>query len=192
MTSYAYARVSTDTQDLALQRDALEKAGIPPTRTFEDDGISGAKPLPDRPGGRAVLAALQPGDELVFYSLSRLGRSAGEVLRLLESLAARGVTVRSLTEGLDTRSPAGRAMVGMLAVFAQWEREVLAERVRDGIAAAQARGVPFGRPGTVDSETAARLRAEVAAGASVSEAARRVGVSDSAARRALRKSAKSA
>lgn len=141
---YGYARVSTDTQDTALQTDALIAAGV--ADIFEDHGVSGTTEAASRPGFSACLARLRPGDTLVVYSLSRLGRSMLDVMTTVQTLNAAGIVVRSVTEPFDTGSPMGRAMAGMLAVFSQLERDLISERTKAGLAAAKSRGKKLGRP----------------------------------------------
>jgi putative DNA-invertase from lambdoid prophage Rac len=169
-TLHAYVRVSTDAQDTDLQLRALEGFGVPMANVYTDRAISGKVPSAERPGVVKLLARASRGDTVVVYSLSRLGRSTLDVLTVLQTLDAQGVHFRSLTEAFDTTTPMGRAMLGIMAVLAQLEREMLVERTNAGIAAAKARGVRFGR-----EETPGR-RAEVEAcchdGMTKAEAAR--------------------
>lgn len=137
-----YVRVSTDAQSTDLQLDALKKAGI--EKVFSDEGISGTKA--SRPGLDEALAYLRPGDCLVIYSLSRLGRNTRNVLALLDDLAERGIAFRSLTEGISTEGSMGKLMTTILLAFAQLERDVLVERTNAGLAASRARGRSGGRP----------------------------------------------
>jgi DNA invertase Pin-like site-specific DNA recombinase len=189
MTTYGYARVSTDAQSIALQLDALGKAGVSPEATFTDEGVSGALPARERPAMAALLVHLRRGDTLVTYSLSRLGRNTLDVLTLVRDLEARGVSLRSLTEGFDTSTPMGRAMLGIMAVLAQLERETTLERVHAGIAAAKARGVKTGRPRSISPERRLAVLAALADGLSVAETARLVEVSDYSVRAIVRESA---
>lgn len=135
-----YMRVSTDDQDLSLQRDALIKHGC--DKIFEDK-LSGK--TMKRPGVEECLFSLQPGDSLVVWKLDRFGRSAGQVIILIEELAQKQVTFVSLTESIDTSSPFGEAMLNMLAVFAQLERKMISQRVKAGMAAAKKNGKVMGR-----------------------------------------------
>ncbi len=148
MTTYAYARVSTDDQSIDLQLDALDRIGVPVANIFRDENVSGKVPALERPGLATAIARLSRGDTLVVYALSRLGRSLHDVVNVLHLLEERGIAFRSLTEHFDTGTPAGRAMVGMLATFSQLERDMMLERTQAGIAAAKARGVRFGRAET--------------------------------------------
>jgi len=146
-----YARVSTDDQDLSLQIDALTKAGIPKTSIFMDK-ISGAKT--DRPGLAKCLATLQSGDILVVWRLDRLGRSMRHLITLVEDLRSRGVGFRSLNEGaIDTTCASGELIFNIFSALAQFERRLIQERTKAGLAAARARGRNGGRPKIGAEET---------------------------------------
>jgi DNA invertase Pin-like site-specific DNA recombinase len=146
-----YARVSTDEQSLDLQLDALKKAGC--KRIFTDKA-SATKA--DRPGLTDALSHLRGGDVLVIWKLDRLGRTVKGPVDFVADLQGRGVQFRSLTDGIDTTTPAGRFFFHVMASLAQMERELLAERTRAGLAAARRRGRRGGRkrrmtPGKVES-----------------------------------------
>jgi len=154
-----YARVSTDDQNLELQRDALQAAGC--AHVFEDVGISGGASR--RPGLSRALAALNPGDALVVWKLDRLGRSMPHLVATLADLTKRGIGFRSLTEAIDTTTPAGRLMGHMLGALAEFERSMIGERTRAGMAAARRRGRHVGRPSSLspaDLDNAKLLLAE--------------------------------
>jgi DNA invertase Pin-like site-specific DNA recombinase len=136
-----YARVSSQGQDLALQRDALSKAGC--ERIYEETA-SGA--LDARPQLEALLDHVREGDVVVCWRLDRLGRSLRHLLELVADLEARGVEFRSLTEGIDTSTSSGRLVFNVFASLAQFERELIRERTMAGLAAARARGRTGGRP----------------------------------------------
>jgi len=141
-----YARVSTDDQDLSLQLDALTRHGIPKPRVFMDK-ISGAKV--ERPGLKQCLDTLQPGDILVVWRLDRLGRSMRHLITLVEDLRERGIGFRSLSEGaIDTTSASGELIFNIFSALAQFERRLIQERTKAGLAAARARGRTGGRPKT--------------------------------------------
>lgn len=176
MTLIGYARVSTNEQDLALQLDALSKAGV--SRTFEDRGVSGAKA--ERPGLNDALAFLREGDTLVVWKLDRLGRSMTHLLQTVADLEGRGVGFRSLTENIDTTTPTGRLVFHIFGALGQFERDLIRERTSAGLTAAAARGRKGGRPVAATPEKVARARALIATGLNVREAAARVKVSKSA------------
>lgn len=141
MTMLGYARISTDRQDTALQLDALALHGVPSGAVFTDT-MSGAND--NRPGLAEALSALRPGGKLVVWRIDRLGRSLRHLLMLSEIIAAKGATLVSLCEGIDLGTPAGRMVFSMLGAVAQFERDVIRERTKAGLAAAKARGVRLG------------------------------------------------
>lgn len=165
-----YARVSTGDQDLTGQRLRLEEAGA--LRVFED--VRSGRTM-DRPGLRALLAYARPGDTLAVVRLDRLGRSLSELLGTAELLKGRRIALRSLEERLDTGSAAGELVFHVFGAIAHFERRLIAERTRDGIAAARAKGRhPGRRPVDPDKvEAAVKL---VQAGLSPKAAACQVGL----------------
>ncbi len=149
MSLIGYARISTSEGDQVLDRqlDALQAAGC--ERVFEDRA-SAAKA--DRPGLAACLDHLRKGDVLVVLDLDRLGRLATELVALIDQLAERGVAFKALNSPMDTTTPAGRAFLQIQAAFAEMERNVIRQRVREGLAAARARGRQGGRPRVMTAE----------------------------------------
>jgi DNA invertase Pin-like site-specific DNA recombinase len=136
-----YARVSTDDQNLALQRDALAAAGC---EKIYEDKTSGAKA--ERPGLALALEVARAGDTLIVWRLDRLGRSLKDLIALAEGLDKRGVGLKSLKEALDTTSSGGRLIFHMFAALAEFERDLVRERTQAGLTAARARGRLGGRP----------------------------------------------
>lgn len=142
-----YARVSTARQankgvSLEAQEKALREAGC--TKVFVERGVSGSKA--SRPELDAMLDYLRPGDEVVVYKLDRIGRNTRHVLELVEKFDELGVTFRSLSDGLTTEGAMGRAMLTIMAAFAQLERDQLIERTNEGLAMAAEQGRFGGRP----------------------------------------------
>ena len=138
-----YARVSTGEQDVQLQLDALEEAGCDRAHLFVDTA-SGARS--NRPGLDACIAALQPGDTLVVWRLDRLGRSMPHLVTLIEALLGKQIGFRSLCDGvIDTTTASGELMFNIFSSLAQFERRLIQERTRAGLAAARARGRKGGR-----------------------------------------------
>lgn len=166
MTAYGYARVSTDKQATKAQRAALEAAGC---AQIVEEQASGRKA---RPALTALLAGLQPGDSVTVWKIDRLSRSVPDFYRIAQQITEAGAQLRSITEAIDTATPAGRAVLGVLAVFAQLEAEHASERVRSGLKAAAARGKHPGRPRAVTPEIEGEIRAKLANGAAVEELAR--------------------
>lgn len=147
-----YARVSTDDQDLSLQRDALTAAGC--ERLFTDI-MSGAKAA--RPGLAESLEFCRPGDTLIVWRLDRLGRSLTNLIELMTQLGERGIGFRSLTEQIDTTTSGGKLVFHIFGALAEFERELIRERTRAGLAAARARGRQGGRPKKLDSERKVKM-----------------------------------
>jgi DNA invertase Pin-like site-specific DNA recombinase len=135
-----YARVSTTDQDAAAQVQALEAAGC--ERIFEEKASGGRW---DRPELHSLLGHLRPGDTLVVWKLDRLARSLKDVLTIMERVEKAGAGFRSLTEAIDTTTPAGRMMMQMIGSFAEFERSMLKERTQAGLAAARKEGRIGGR-----------------------------------------------
>lgn len=148
-----YARVSTSEQNPALQLDALTAAGA--ARIFTDTA-SGA--LDKRPQLDALLDYLRPGDVLVVWRLDRLGRSVRHLTETVNTLAERGVGFRSLTEGIDTTTPAGKLIFHVFAALAEFEREIIRERTVAGLSSARARGRTGGRPSKMTPDKLATAR----------------------------------
>ena len=155
--SFGYARVSTDDQNLALQLDALTKHGIPASQIFRDK-LSGARC--DRPGLTKCINTLVSGDILVVWRLDRLGRSMRHLITLVEDLRDRGIGFRSLQEGaIDTTSASGELIFNIFSALAQFERRLIQERTKAGLAVARARGRRAGRP-RIECEEAIVLAAK--------------------------------
>jgi DNA invertase Pin-like site-specific DNA recombinase len=175
MAMVGYARVSTQEQDLALQRDAL--AGIGCDEVFEDR-VSGARV--ERPGLSETMQHLRRGDTLVVWKLDRLGRSLPHLIETVATLNKRGIGFRSLTEGIDTATPNGRLVFHLFGALAEFERDLIRERTAAGLSAAAARGRKGGRRPTVTPEKLVRAEALIAAGLTVREAAGRLKVGKTA------------
>ena len=139
-----YAHVSTDDQDLALQIDSLAGLGVVRDNIFTDK-VSGSTTT--RPGLDACLAHLQQGDTLVVWRLDRLGRSMHHLVDLIEELRNRDIGFRSVNDGfIDTTSASGELVFHIFSALAQFERRLIQERTKAGLASARARGRLGGRP----------------------------------------------
>lgn len=136
-----YARVSTDDQNLNLQRDALKKAGCEQIFT---DTISGTKA--ERKGLSDALSHLRHGDTLVVWRLDRLGRSLRHLIDTVTDLQERGVGFKSLQESIDTTTSGGKLVFHIFGALAEFEREINRERTQAGLTAARSRGKTGGRP----------------------------------------------
>lgn len=149
-----YARVSTPDQDPQMQVDLLLKAGCLPEHIHVETA-SGVKA--NRPELERALKDARRGDTFVVYKLDRLGRSLLDLITKLNDLSQRGIAFRSLTEGIDTTTPVGRFAAMMIGALAQFERDLISERTRDGIAGVKARGGYHGGKPTFDREKAKAL-----------------------------------
>jgi DNA invertase Pin-like site-specific DNA recombinase len=186
-----YARVSTDGQTVENQVAELEavarRHGWDVVATHVDQGVSGARGRDRRPGFDALHRAVarREVDMVAAWSVDRLGRSLQELVGFLGELRAKGCDLYLHKQGLDTRTPAGRAMFGMLSVFSEFERAMIQDRVRSGLARARAKGKVLGRPRAVTPAMDADIRARRAAGHSLRTIARAAGTSVTSVRRIL-------
>lgn len=176
-----YARVSTPAQSLDAQTDALRDAGVDPDRIYSDK-LSGVLKRAARPGLTALLDYARPGDVIVVAGVDRLGRDASEVMTTVKTLADKGIVIRSLREGINSTTPIGRVIVGILASMAELELELARERRE---AARKDRGQPIGRPKALDPDKAALARRMRASGEPVPTIASTLGVSRATVYRAI-------
>jgi DNA invertase Pin-like site-specific DNA recombinase len=163
-----YARVSTEDQDLGMQISALRRHGVMEDNIWHEK-VSGVKA--NRPARDKALLDARKGDVFVVYKLDRLGRSFVELLHIVGKLEAEGIGFRSITEGFDTTTPAGKFMFHMLGAMAEFERGLIAERTRDGMAEARARGVVVGAKKWFTTARKAEFERRLKAGETVQEIA---------------------
>ncbi|HEY5868121.1 MAG TPA: recombinase family protein [Candidatus Tectomicrobia bacterium] len=149
-----YARVSLPEQHLALQTDALQRAGCERLYT---DTVSGGQA--ERPGLRTAREVLRAGDTFVVWKLDRLGRSLSHLVDTIQDLHQQGIHFKSLQENIDTTSGAGKLVFHLFAALAEFERDLIRERTRAGLAAARERGKLGGRTKALRPHQAARVRA---------------------------------
>ncbi|WP_270241443.1 recombinase family protein [Rothia kristinae] len=176
MAVLGYARVSTADQHLEGQRAELIDAGC--EEVFADV-VSGAQQ--SRPGLDALLERLEPGDVVTVVRLDRLGRSMMHTLTLIARFRDDGVGFRSLRDGIDADTAAGRLMIGLLASIAEYERELIRERTTAGLRAARAAGRRGGRPRAMTPERVDQLRRMLERGLTPPEIGKLLGVSRSTA-----------
>lgn len=138
---FGYARVSTEAQNLDRQLDALEQYGVD---MIYNEKMTGTKK--NRPELTKLLDRITEGDTVVVESLSRLGRSTKDLIELTETFQSKGVNLVSLKESIDTNSPTGKLLFTLMSAIAQFERDVIADRTREGLESARARGRNGGRP----------------------------------------------
>lgn len=189
-----YLRVSTDDQTTSNQRLELERVaasrGWTVVQVHEDAGISGAKGRDKRPGLDDALKGAVRGqyDVLMSWSVDRLGRSLEDLLAALNELHGAGRNLYLHTQGVDTTTPGGKALFQMMGVFAEFERAIIQERVKAGMARAKVTGtksgIPIGRP-RISAELERRVRELAAAGTGKGKIARTLGIGVSAVQRVL-------
>jgi len=167
-----YARISQDTQSINLQTDALTAAGC--EKTFSDT-MSGSRN--DRPGLKEALEFARAGDCLCVWRLDRLGRTLPHLIALMQELEHREIGFRSLMEAIDTTTPGGRLTYNLFASLAEFERSVLRERTRAGLAAARQRGRLGGRPKSMTQEKFDAARNLLNAGTPARDVATALGLS---------------
>jgi DNA invertase Pin-like site-specific DNA recombinase len=181
-----YARVSTEDQNLALQLDALAAAGC--DQIFQDNGVSGS--VVKRPGLDSAIAALQEGGALVVWKLDRLGRISEHLTKTVRELGEQGIGFQSLSEAIDTVTPGGRLTYRVMAALAEFERDLISERTKAGMASARMRGIPLGRPRKLSAVQIAKARLDIERGGQDARlVAGRLGVSPVTLARALKKAA---
>lgn len=166
-----YGRVSTNDQNPALQRDALLKAGVHPDNLHIDEGWSGA--VAERPKLSLAFLDLREGDTLVVWKLDRLGRSVTQLIAHAQAIADAGAHFVSLTERIDTTSPAGMLFFHFVAAFAEFERSLISERTKAGIAIAKAAGKRFGAKPKMTEEKRVEVAAAIMAGEPLAAIAKR-------------------
>lgn len=171
-----YARVSTDDQNLDLQEQAIEKYAAEKTldHIMYVEKVSTRKE--DRTELENAIKAAAAGDVFVVYKLDRLARSTKELYQLTELLKGKGVEFVSIHDSFDTTTPTGKAMFGMLAVFAEFERDIIQQRTLAGLEAARKRGKTGGRP-KIDYKTKQRVITLYRANESATDIAKEYGIS---------------
>lgn len=176
-----YMRVSKadGSQVIDLQRDALLSAGVHESRLYQDEQ-SGSR-FDNRPGLKECLKALQPNNILVIWKLDRLGRNLKDLINIVENLNKQNIGLKVLTSQgaqIDTTTPHGRLVFGMFAALAEFERELIIERTKAGLAAARARGRLGGRPRKIDLPTLKMAMTAMSDPSSIAkDVAKRLGIS---------------
>lgn len=179
---YGYARVSTSRKDeegffvqtTSSQIESLINAGVDSSNIFEDR-VSGKEK--NRPGLDALLAKVRSGDVIVVWKLDRLGRSVRNLLELAEILKSKRVTIRSISDGIDTGGALGGFLMTILGAVAELERENIVERVKSGLQAAKNRGIQVGRRRALSQQACKDILNSIKFGERVSDIARRYSVS---------------
>ena len=169
MATIGYARVSSTDQDLAIQEEALRTAGCTIIRSEKRSGTK----MEGRDQLQTILDFIHTGDVLTVTKLDRLARSVGDLMRIVDLLAEKGASLRVLNAHIDTSNASGKAFLGMLAIFAEFETNLRRERQLEGIAKAKAAGVYRGRPASIDADEVRQLKSS---GKGATEIARAMGV----------------
>jgi DNA invertase Pin-like site-specific DNA recombinase len=176
-----YARVSTEDQSLDLQLDALRAAGC---KRIYREKIGGSAKRRDEL--EQAIKALKPGDTLTVWRLDRLGRSLADLIGLMSRIHEGGCEFQSLTEAIDTGTAGGKLIFHIMGALAEFERRLIAERTKAGLAAAKARGVRLGQPPKLSREQMASADALLASGGRAEDIAGSFGVGRSTLYRSLR------
>ena len=176
MALVGYARVSKSdgSQDLETQIQKLRAAGVEDGQIYIEQA-SGAKD--DRPVFRECLKACRRSDCLVFYRFDRITRSLAKLVLTMDDLSKRGVAMKSLTEPFDTSDPTSRAMVQMIGIFAELERNIISRRTKDSLAYRKSIGVKLGRPSALTADKIEQLEFMVSRGKSVKEMCEKLSIS---------------
>lgn len=182
MSLVAYIRVSSIGQSLEVQRDKMLALGVDPDHIFEEkrSGVDS-----NRPALKEALRFARKGDTFVITKIDRLARSAADLLAIVKDLQGKGVELRVLDQSIDTSNPAGRAMLQMLGVFAEFETAIRAERQMDGIAKAKAKGTKFGRRTQATPDVVTEIRRLRGEGMLIKDIMARTGLSKATVYRAL-------
>jgi len=168
-----YARVSTDSQILDLQVDCLIKSGVDPRNIFTEC-MSGRNL--SRPELQKMLDFIKEEDTLIVYKLDRLARSLPHLIYIVQTLEAKKVHLNSVTENIDTRSPSGKLLINLFGSLAEFERDVIMERTKAGIAAAKARGAHLGRPFSLNALQYDQIKELLRQGKTVSDISKILGI----------------
>jgi DNA invertase Pin-like site-specific DNA recombinase len=169
MTKIGYARVSTTDQNTAVQVEALRAAGCEVIREEKASGTT----TEGRTELATVLDFLRPGDVLTVTRIDRLARSIGDLAAIVRQIEAKGAALACTEQPVDTGTAAGKAFLGMLGVFAEFETNIRKERQMEGIAKAKAQGVYQGRKASIDAEKVRQLHA---AGVGATAIAKQLGI----------------
>jgi putative DNA-invertase from lambdoid prophage Rac len=187
--TFAYCRVSTTDQTTENQVQEISSAGFTvETHRVVTEAVSGSTQAAQRPGFAKLLDRLEPDDVLIVTKLDRLGRDAIDLMTTVRTLAERGVRVHCLAlGGVDLTSPAGKMVMGVVSAMAEFERDLIVERTKAGLARARAAGKTVGRPASLTADQCREIASRRAQGESLATLAKAYGVSRAGIQRAERK-----
>lgn len=168
-----YARVSTEEQSLDMQINALVNAGVHPDNIWSEHKSGVAK---NRPELAKALIDARHGDTFVVWKLDRLGRDLSDLLERMKEFEANGVGFRSLTEGIDTTTPVGKLLLHVIGALAQFERDLIVERTREGVRVHRLNGGAIGQPLKMDKDAKQKARSLFKLGKKVRHVAKELGV----------------
>ncbi|WP_119306146.1 recombinase family protein [Cohaesibacter haloalkalitolerans] len=180
MAVVGYARVSSLGQSLDVQIEKLDAIGVDKIFKEKRSGVDTA-----RPALKQALEYVREGDQFVISRIDRLARSAEDLLRIVRELEDKGVTLRVLDQPIDTHEATGRAFLGMLGIFAEFENSIRRERQMDGIAKAKSKGTRFGRKALLTEDTVKEIKLMRENGKTVPEIMKAKGLSKASVYRAL-------
>lgn len=164
MTTYAYIRVSTTGQTTENQRKVITDNGFAVDKFYSEDGVSGSMKAAERPVFAEMLSAMVAGDSLIVTMIDRLGRSASDILNVVEMFKMMGVRIRVLQfDGMDITSPMGKMVLTCMSAMAELERNILIERVNAGLERTKSQGTVLGPPLTITPAVMAELVTKKAA-----------------------------
>ena len=189
MTVYGYLRVSTDNkgQTTDNQRKLIVDGGFSVDKFYSEDGVSGSKPAFMRPQFSEMISEMQPNDVLIITAVDRLGRSAHDVLSVVEELKTRGIKLRVMQfDGIDITSPTGKMILTCMAAMAELERNMLVDRTKAGLERTKAQGTKLGRSLVVSPTQLSLLIDAKVSGIGIDSAAKELGISRATAFRLVR------
>lgn len=177
MAHYGYIRVSTEGQTTENQRMRIIEAGFNITEFFSEDGVSGSKKAMERPAFSRLMEKATEGDTIIITMIDRLGRSASDILNVVDEFKARGIKLRVMQfDGMDITSAMGKMILTCMSAMAELERNILIERTKAGMERTKEQGTKLGAPLTIEPATLKAMIEKNAAGASLGKLSAEYGI----------------